>query len=54
MPYIGNVAYFRTVVGARLALALAVGSNQTRHKVKFLRHFADLKAYVQKDALVTI
>jgi hypothetical protein len=54
VPYIGNVAYFRTVVGARLALASAVGSNRTRHKVKFLKHFADLKAYVKKDELVTI
>jgi hypothetical protein len=54
VPYIGNVAYFRTVVGARLALASAVGSHRTRHKVKFLKHFADLKAYVKKDELVTI
>lgn len=54
VPSIGNLAYFRSVVGGRLALASVVGSVRTRNKVRFLKHFNDLKVYVKQDELSTI
>lgn len=54
VPSMGNIAYFRTVVGGRLALASVASSSRTRNKVRFLKSFAELTLYVTKDQLVTI
>ena len=49
-----NKKYIRSVVGGVLALASVIPSSKTRDKVRFLAHYSELQAFVDRSELIAL